>query len=317
MTLGRGCGSTAWCAGNWAMHGLLLAMFDPKAQREVFKADRFPIISTGFSPARAKTRPVEGGAAIEGRWDFASGVHHADWIVLVALGPEGPLAHLVPTHEVQILDTWHTGGLRGSGSTDVTTAEIFVPIHRILNLAGPTEARTVGRELYDSPWFRLPMLSIFSCGILGSMLGMAHGAIEVFVERTQNKVGGLSGVKVGSRADVHNRIGESAANIDAATALVRTMYIELRNRASGDVEITTLDRVRWRRNAAFAGHLAAGSVSRLFELGGAHVLWLDDQLHQFQRDIAAASHHHSMSWSSTCNGYGRALLGLEPELALI
>ncbi len=175
MTLGRGCGSTAWCAGNWAMHGLLLAMFDPKAQREVFKADRFPIISTGFSPARAKTRPVEGGAAIEGRWDFASGVHHADWIVLVALGPEGPLAHLVPTHEVQILDTWHTGGLRGSGSTDVTTAEIFVPIHRILNLAGPTEARTVGRELYDSPWFRLPMLSIFTVASWGQCSGWRMG----------------------------------------------------------------------------------------------------------------------------------------------
>ncbi len=315
MALGRGCGSTAWCGGNWAIHGLLLAAFEPKAQEEVYKTDTFPVIGTGFSPLRAQTRLVDGGAVISGQWDFASGVHYSDWIVLMAISPEGPLAHLVPVGEVKILDTWHTGGLRGSGSTDVAAQDLFVPAHRLLNLSDPT--KSIGRELYSSPWLRVPLPSVFSVGILGSMLGMAHGALEVFVERTQNKVGGLSGVKVGSRGDVHLRIGEAGANIDAATALVRAMYVEQKHKAVDGAEITMLDRVRWRRDAAVAGLMATTAVNKLFEVGGAHVLWLDDQLHQFQRDITAASHHHATAWSSVCMGYGRAALGLDHQVAFV
>jgi hypothetical protein len=142
-------------------------------------------------------------------------------------------------------------------------------------------------------------------------------ALEIFVEQTQNKVGGLGGVKVGSRADVHYRIGETAANVDAATSVVRQMYAEMKRKATDVLEITMLDRVRWRRDAAVAGYMATGGVNLLFQVGGANVLWMDDQLHQLQRDITAASHHHSMAWSSTCNGYGRAVLELDPELARV
>jgi len=317
MELARGCGSTAWCGGNWAIHGLLGSMFAPETQREIFDVAEFPIISTGFSPLRGSTQPVDGGALISGHWDFASGVDHADWVVVMAIGAQGPLAHLVPRAELEIVDTWHTSGLRGTGSKDVAATGLFVPERRLLTMVAPGEGHSVGREMYESPWFRVPMGSVFGCGVIGSILGMARGALEVFVERTAKKVGGLSGVKVGARADVHHRIGEAAAEIDAAVVFVRNMFAEIRRYGADELEYTTLDRVRWRRDAAWGARSAVRAVNLLFEVGGAHVLWLDDQLHQFQRDITAASHHYGMAWSTLFNGYGRAALGLDPEVAMI
>jgi alkylation response protein AidB-like acyl-CoA dehydrogenase len=318
IELGRGCGSTAWCAGNWGIHGLMVSMFDTEAQAEVFGDHScFPIISTGFSPLRGSTRAVDDGAVIGGQWDFASGVHHAEWVVVMAIGEQGPVAHLVPQGELEILDTWHTGGLRGTGSTDVAARELFVPAHRLLAMGAPSEGMSVARELYSSPFFRVPMASVFSAGVVGSLLGMAQGGLEVFVERTMEKVGGLSGVKVGSRADVHNRIGEAAAEIDAGLLVARNMFADIRRVGTEEAIPTVADRVRWRRDAAWAGRAGLNAINLLFEVGGAHVLWLDDQLHQFQRDITAASHHYGMAWSTLFNGYGRVALGLEPEVAMI
>jgi 3-hydroxy-9,10-secoandrosta-1,3,5(10)-triene-9,17-dione monooxygenase len=317
MELGRGCGATGWTAGNWAIHNMLGPMFGPEARQELYGSGTMPIISTGFSPLRATTTPVDGGAVISGQWDFASGVDHSEYVVVMAIGEQGPLAHLVPTSQLEIVDTWHTAGLRGTGSNDVAASELFVPEHRLLWMAGPGEGQSIGRELYAMPWFRLPLGSVFGCAVVGSILGMAQGALEVFVERTAEKVGGLSGIQVGTRPDVHSRIGEAAADLDAAVAFVRASYAEMRAVAESDQSYSMQDRVRWRRDAAWGAREALAAVNLVFEVGGAHVLWLDDQLHQFHRDITAATHHYGMAWSQLFAGYGRAALGLDPQVAMV
>jgi alkylation response protein AidB-like acyl-CoA dehydrogenase len=317
MELARGCGATGWTAGNWAIHNLLGPMFGPEAQQELYGAETMPIVSTGFSPLRATTKPVDDGAVITGQWDFASGVDHSEWVVVMAIGEQGPLAHLVPAAELEIVDTWHTAGLRGTGSKDVAATELFVPRHRLLWMTGPSEGQSVGREQFSLPWFRLPLGSVFGCAVIGSILGMARGAIDVFVERTAEKVGGLSGIQVGSRPDVHSRIGEASADLDAAIAFVRASYAEMRAVAEQDRAYTMDDRVRWRRDAAWGAKTALGAVNLVFEVGGAHVLWLDDQLHQFHRDITAATHHYGMAWSQLFSGYGRVALGLDPQVAMV
>jgi 3-hydroxy-9,10-secoandrosta-1,3,5(10)-triene-9,17-dione monooxygenase len=260
---------------------------------------------------------VDGGALITGQWDFASGVDHAAWAVVMAIGEQGPLAHLVPRSDLELVDTWHTTGLRGTGSRDVAATELFVPEHRLLWMAGPGEGQSIGRELYTLPWFRLPLGSVFGCAVIGSILGMARGAIEVFIERTAAKVGGLSGIQVGTRPDVHSRIGEAAADIDAAVAFARASYAEMRAFAESERSYSMDDRVRWRRDAAWAAREALTAVNLVYEVGGAHVLFLDDQLHQFQRDITAATHHYGMAWSQLFSGYGRAALGLDPQVAMV
>jgi hypothetical protein len=81
--------------------------------------------------------------------------------------------------------------------------------------------------------------------------------------------------------------------------------------------ITMDDRLRWRRDAAWCAKVASGAVRRLYEVGGAHVLFVGDQLDQFQRDNVAASHHYGMAWDTLFAGYGRSMLGQEAGVAMV
>lgn len=317
IELGRGSGATAWCGGNWAIHNMLGAMFSEKAQQELFGGSELPIISTGFSPLRAKTMKVDGGALVSGTWDFASGVDNAEWVVVMAVGDAGPLAHLLPVSDVSILDTWHTMGLQATGSHDILANEAFVPEHRLLNVIDIVEGQSIGRDLYSSPFFKVPLGSFFGCGVIGSIIGMAIGALDVFTDRTVEKVGGITGMKVSSRPEVPLRMGEAAANIDAAVLVARSSYADMRLAAVSSREITMSDRVRWRRDLAWCGKICAQTVSNLYDMGGAHALFDGDPLQQFYRDINAASHHYSLAADTLFAGWGRVLLGLDPQLVMV
>ncbi len=314
--LAKGCGSTAWCAGNWAVHNLLLAAFPEQAQEECFdRRDRLPRMSTGFSPLRSRMTPADGGAVIDGSWDFASGVDHADWMCVVAVGDKGPLIFLVPTEDLKVVDTWHTSGLRGTGSKDVLAESVFVPEHRILSLRAASEARTPGRELHATPFLRVPFFSIFAPGVIGTILGLAAGGYDEFVHRTAEKLGGISGVKVGERGDVHLRMGLAASNIEAGTLMVLKTYDEVR--AAGESGVYSIDdRVRWRARIAWAAKLATEAMTLLFKAGGAHVLYLDDELNRANADLIAAAQHYGVQWDAPFIDRGRVALGLDPLVTL-
>jgi 3-hydroxy-9,10-secoandrosta-1,3,5(10)-triene-9,17-dione monooxygenase len=312
MELARGCGSTAWCGGNFAIHNHFLGMFPVEAQQEVFGGDRIPLVATGFSPLRAATRREQGGAVVSGQWDFSSGIDHADWVVVVAMTETGPLGHLVPAAELEVIDTWFTSGLRGTGSKDVATGELFVPEHRLLELATVSEegGSAVGREQHGTPYYRVPLLSLFGVGIVATILGTARGAIEVFTERTVEKIGGLSGIRVGNRPEVHQRLGLSLADLDAAVTVTRACYGEMR--AVGEErDPTVAERVAWRGRVSWAAQTAHKATARLFDIGGAHVLFADDQLNQFYRDNSAAAHHYGIAVETYTSAWGRHALGLE------
>jgi 3-hydroxy-9,10-secoandrosta-1,3,5(10)-triene-9,17-dione monooxygenase len=303
MTLGRGCGPTAWCAGNWAVHNFYVAMFPEESRNAVFGGSKNPIVSTGFSPLRASAQRTDGGVILNGQWDFASGIRHASWVVLMAILDDGANAMLVPTSEVEIIDTWHTTGLRGTGSCDVAVKDLFVPEGRMQNMTPIVEGSTGVTTM--------PLPAFFGLGVVGSILGMGLGALEVFTERTAENIGGLSGVKAGTRPEIHAVLGESAAEIESAITLVRSMFAEACAVGQRRQPAPQDQRLRWRLNHAYATKLAVQATQRLFQVGGAHVLWSDDLLNQFHNDIVAASHHYGMAWHSLFSGYGRFKLGLD------
>jgi alkylation response protein AidB-like acyl-CoA dehydrogenase len=314
--LGRGCGATAWCAGNWAVHSVFAAMFSAQAQEELFADGKAPLMATGFSPLRAQTKPTDGGAMISGQWDFVSGIDSSDWIVINGMTETGPLAHLVPASDVTIIDTWHTTGLRGTGSKDVAAQDLFVPEHRLLGLGGPSEGQSLGAELYQNPWLKLPLAVTFPAGIIGTILGLATGAFEVFLERTTQNIGGLSGIRVSTRPEVQHKMGQSSADIGAAHVVAQQAFAGMKHKAENGIAVTMDDRLDFRRDIGWSAKTATAAVTRLYEVGGAHSLFQGDQLEQFNRDIVAASHHYGVAWDLVFSGYGRHLVGQEAGIPM-
>src|SRR3546814_19053312 len=100
---------------------------------------------------------------------------------------------LVPRKDYEIIDTWHTFGLRGTGSNDLLIQDAFVPAYRTYRPdAGliPGSSANEGRDaLYCLPW-----LYIFSSSISNFSIGAACGALRAFLAAEQARASSSRGV---------------------------------------------------------------------------------------------------------------------------
>src|SRR5581483_1978800 len=162
-------GATGWTFANLATGAVLAAHAPSDGAKELY-AGGPNVTFPGSVIPRGRAIPVEGGYRLTGRWPLGSGCHHADWISSTALifdgdaprmGPDGaPDLHamFVRPSEVEVLDTWHSLGLRGTGSTDFAVEDAFVPARRTFPLF--TQQPQVAGPLY-----RLGILPLYSMSL--------------------------------------------------------------------------------------------------------------------------------------------------------
>jgi alkylation response protein AidB-like acyl-CoA dehydrogenase len=220
--LGRGCGSTAWCYGVWATHNWMVGMYPEQAQEEYWAAGSDTLCASSLNPAGATSvTAVDGGYRLSGQWDFASGCDAATWVLVVGVGPAGPLMFLAPRSDFAIHDTWFASGLRGTGSKDITIHEAFVPGHRALSVTDMQEARTPGRVLHDTANYRIPLFSAISYTLAAPVVGMAQGAVETFQSYMQKQASAPRGGQMAQLTGVQVRLAEATTEVWAARLIMQ------------------------------------------------------------------------------------------------
>ena len=146
--------------------------------------DRIVLVSTGgsdFTRPNGTATKVDGGYRVNGRKIFASQVPVGDVFSTMftyddpeagrqVLGVSVP----VRTEGVEILDTWDTIGMRGTGSHDVMMTDVFVP-----------DAAVASKR----PWGKMdpPLMTIATNAIpviTGVYLGVAEAARDLVLTRT-------------------------------------------------------------------------------------------------------------------------------------
>src|SRR5271168_2132378 len=118
--LGRADASVAWNFANLASHHWMLAMFDQRAQDEVWGKDVNTLIASSFIFPAGRARKVEGGYQLRGSWPFSSGVASCEWNMLASVVSSDDEADgieyrifLVHKSDYSIIDTWNAAGLQG------------------------------------------------------------------------------------------------------------------------------------------------------------------------------------------------------------
>src|SRR5919199_2706492 len=218
--LGRACGSSAWVQMVVACHAWCLAMFDDAAQQAVWGTDPETLVASAFGFTTGKARPVEGGYWVEGEWICSSGSNLCDWIILGTRleqpGPPKSIWTLLPRQDWEILDTWHAAGLRGSASNDIRVKGAFVPREHSLDISfAPSDVPTPGSLVNPNPMYALPLAGFFYFNVTTEALGIARGAVDALPEQLAER---------GDRPNLFGRqvrLAESAAEVDAAEALIR------------------------------------------------------------------------------------------------
>jgi 3-hydroxy-9,10-secoandrosta-1,3,5(10)-triene-9,17-dione monooxygenase len=127
IALAEGCMSTAWASGIIAVHAFQIAVMDDRAQQAIWGDNIHTRVSSSYAPM-GKVKVVDGGFKLSGRWGWSSGSDHCTWALLGAMIPgDGYRTFLVPKGDYQIIDTWQSMGLEGTGSNDIEVTDAFVP----------------------------------------------------------------------------------------------------------------------------------------------------------------------------------------------
>src|ERR1700757_4761776 len=178
----RGDASAGWCVSIAITSSLLVAYLPPVSREELFGAGRG--VAAGVWAPQGKARPAPGGVVVSGRWAFCSGITHADVMFAGCVLDDRPAVVALPAEQLRILDTWHTLGLRGTGSNDAVADDVFVPDTRVLSIFdGP---------LIDRPLYRFPPFGFFAGCITAAAMGNARAAIDDFIELAGAKRTGAS-----------------------------------------------------------------------------------------------------------------------------
>lgn len=305
--------SVAWIVWNNALPCWFARFLAESDRKEVFGDPRSLFASSTRPSGRAR---LEGDSYIvNGRWSLVSGCMHAFWTGVMCLvekdgevemlAPNVPHMRMLflPREKHEIIDTWHVGGLRGTGSHDVVLSDVAVPVGRSFALGDPS--------LLDSPTGRVPIFACMVSGCASICLGIAQSSLRALVDLASEKVDIEGGPNLRDRATVHGLI----AKIDATLHSFRDRLHSTSNRLwataqSGDdrnpAEIGAVISV-----AITAGQECRAAVSELYAAAGASSLYTDSPLERAHRDIHAVTQHIALQpfWREQA---GRVQLGMKP-----
>jgi 3-hydroxy-9,10-secoandrosta-1,3,5(10)-triene-9,17-dione monooxygenase len=313
--LARACASTAWNWVNFAAHHMMLGMFPPRAQDEIWGASRDALIASSFVFPAGSARKVKGGYVLSGRWPFSSGVDPSEWSMLAGLArlddnlPPEQRIFLLKRSQYEVIDTWFAGGLRGTGSKDVEATEQFVPEHMTLAVADTKGGPTPGSAVNPGPLYQLPVFALFPYMLSGVALGIAEGLIDDY----KPGAGRMTGARVAEIQSTQIRLGEATAYA-RASRLVQLSNCEEAERliASGRVPEGKV-KARYRLEGAYAVDWAVRAVDLMFGLYGASGLYESGHVPRAFRDAHAVRQHFSFNTDIAGTTYGRVALGLASD----
>jgi alkylation response protein AidB-like acyl-CoA dehydrogenase len=196
--------SVSWLVWNNTLPCFWARFLDDAGRARVFgDASR---LFAGSTRPTGQAVTMQGGFRLSGRWSLVSGCELADYVHLMSLvheagvprmlGPGQPDLRVlfVPRGRYAILDTWHVGGLRGSGSHDVVVDDVFVPVEDSFAPVPPVASH--------SPLAQLPIVPVMVAGIGAQFLGMARVASAVTIEILRTKVSVDPGASIRERPSV-------------------------------------------------------------------------------------------------------------------
>ncbi|MFD3947889.1 3-hydroxy-9,10-secoandrosta-1,3,5(10)-triene-9,17-dione monooxygenase oxygenase subunit [Streptomyces sp. NPDC058579] len=315
--IAKACGSTGWVASVVGVHPWHVALYEPKAQEEVWGADPDTRICSSYAPT-GKVTPVDGGFTLTGRWHFSSGCDHTDWALLGGLvtdsdgRPVDMRTFLVPRTAYRVDEVWDTVGLRGSGSNDVVCEDVFVPEHRALSFGPVTALDAPGLAAHPEPLYRLPYASVFTTTISTPIVGIAEGAYEGHVAATRERFRVSYGQQVAEDPFAQVRIARAAADIDASWLQLTRNMAELYELARAGAPLPMELRARARRDQVIATQRAVAAVDLLMEnAGGSAMRTGPNPVQRAWRDVHTGRGHAANDPERALVLYGQAALGLD------
>ncbi|MSO38884.1 MAG: hypothetical protein EXQ66_00575 [Ilumatobacteraceae bacterium] len=266
----------------------------------LFGSDPSPFLAAVALPTGTFTR-VDGGVLMNGTWNYASGVRHADWAMLTAIeAVEQPTVTLavIRTADATVHGDWNVMALKGTGSVSITAKDVFVPTALTVD---PMEPAKRGGAIYGLNY------TIFVAGEnLGFTFGVCNRFIDELVVYARGKSRGFDG-RLADRGAFQYELGKSSQQLQAVQAHALATLATVDDAMENGNEFTARDEAAVAAMTAYCTETAVSAISRLMSFAGAGALFNSSPLQRCLRD-AQGSAQHLVASNQSLDRYGAVLL---------
>ena len=307
-------GAAGWCSMIASTTSSMAAFLPVDGAREIF-CDPTTVAGGVFAPNGTGAVVVSGsgdgaleGVTVSGRWAWGSGTQHCDWILGGARCDDGVFRLcFFAGDDVEFVDTWHTGGMRGSGSLDYTVDDVFAPMRRTLQPGA--------EPVVDSALARFPNFTLLAAGVAAVGLGVGRRALDELNDIAQGKTPQFSSRTLAQGAFTQIEFARAEATLRSA----RAFLLDEMNRAWTTVEsgdrVSLEQRIGIRLAATNAAAAGATAADTAFTLAGGAAVYDTCLLGRCMRDAHVVTQHIQTA-PKLNEKIGKLLLGLDDDVSM-
>jgi len=313
LAVGQADPSMGWITTFYMEHNWLLTMFADEVQDEVFSAQPFILAPGTVNPSGQATVASDGTYLLSGRWQFGTGICHADWVLLSGKidGDETGLGRqfLVPIDQVEVKDTWHVDGMAATGSRDIVASGVTVPAHRV-SLMPPPHVTARPGDLY---LHRIPIAPFLSITAAMPAIGAAKRALELFEELMFKRIQFGTKRTQSARVPSQVRLANLRVQVDFAETLLRDIASRMQAHMDGAIDLDLLGQQQLRLAIAHVVRQCRDAIREIVSSSGASAHYLDNELQRLHRDIHMISAHTVFDIDLVAEGVGRAIVAAHDD----
>jgi alkylation response protein AidB-like acyl-CoA dehydrogenase len=311
--------AAGWCLNISQSVATFTCWLPKEGGEELFERGPDTLFAGGFFPP-ALAVATKGGWRITARTAFNSGCHRAHWfaVPIVEVDDESskfdphtedppPRVAFVPRDEVEIVDTWHTSGMRGTFSADIQVDDAFVPVRRVAHLRRWIErAPAFAGPLYGTcPW-------LSAHGEAAVSLGIASAAIEKLVDLALRKTPAYGRAPLHAREMAQHHAARASTLLDASRVFLHDTIARAYADAQSDGWFSDESRLRCQLAACFAAESCAEAVDLVCHAAGTSAHRIEHGLERHHRDVHFLAQHAFKS-SARYEDVGKMLFGIPPS----
>ena len=303
-------------AAAWVLWNASLVGFYSRYMSSDLKHDLFGSTTNMFCQSTMPIGEIDLDThTVSGTWPLVSGCSRADWVILTCrvqqagravINSDGsPDTRLVaiPMDQVEVLDTWHTNGLRGTGSHDVSVDSVEAPAHRVFSLA-----KTPNRQ---APSDYLPIFASSSVLFAAQCLGLGQAVLDTSVQRVVNapatsRTHALAESETFNLAVASHTGALNASNILLQAAIQRTDTSASQQTGPSRADIAALYSAAMQAIAS-----VQRSTKQWSNIAGTSALYTTSPLEKRLRDLQAME-RHIVAHPSFQADTGRVMLNKDP-----
>lgn len=291
-------GSVGWCVAIGGSLGLLSGYLPTAAAREVYGRDPLVVTAGAFRPF-GDAVVVDGGFRVTGRWPLGSGCGHSHWIVggcrildadQPRLAPDGsPITRILifSAGDCEILDTWHSIGLRGTGSHHFAVSDLFVPAEHSLSFREPPSE--------PGPLYAMPTIAVTAPVLAAVPLGITRHAIEIVRELARTKIVARSRRGLSEDAMMQANLGTAEAIVRSARGFLFQSLNEAWQTVCANQTLSLTQRAMLWLASTHAATAAKQAAELMFVAAGSAAPYASGGIERCVRDIHAACQHVTLA----------------------